>query len=146
MTSKANRRAVLAGALAAGALGPTAALPAAVAQSPSLSAVDHRVLDLWRRRARLSAIVDRLYELDDDRCAEAAYAKCDVERIIAEYIGASILALGGFLITDIGLDDDDERVLRAYRASLAAIRPQLVGAIAEDADRVLAQDREEAQA
>ena len=77
-------------------------------------------------------------------CVGRRYAKCDVERIIAEYIGASILALGGFLITDIGLDDDDERVLRAYRASLAAIRPCLVGAIAEDADRVLAQSEEAA--
>jgi hypothetical protein len=34
--------------------------------------------------------------------------------------------------------------LAAYRASLRAIRPQLVGAIAEDADRVLAEKYEEA--
>ena len=40
---------------------------------------------------------------------------------------------------DIQLDDDEANVLDAYRASLRAIRPQLVGAIAEDADRVLAQ-------
>ena len=142
MTSATNRRALLGGAVAVGAVAATALPTAAGAQSPSLSTVDRRVLDLWRRRARLSAIVDRLYALDDDRCDEAAYAKCDVERIIAKYIGASILALGGFLITDIGLDDDNERVLRAYRASLAAIRPQLTGAIAEDADRVLAPGEE----
>ena len=30
------------------------------------------------------------------------------------------------------------------RASLSALRPQLVGAIAEDADRVLAEEKEDA--
>ena len=33
---------------------------------------------------------------------------------------------------------------RLKRASLSALRPQLVGAIAEDADRVLAEEKEDA--
>jgi hypothetical protein len=43
----------------------------------------------------------------------------------------------------IKIDDTDEETADILRASLAAIRPQLVGAIAEDADRVLAEAEEE---
>jgi hypothetical protein len=46
------------------------------------------------------------------------------------------------LLLEVECDDDDERVLRIYHASLRAIRPHLIGAIAADADRVLAQDGE----
>jgi hypothetical protein len=42
----------------------------------------------------------------------------------------------------IKIDDTDDETADVLRASLAAIRPQLVGAIAEDADRVLAQEEE----
>jgi hypothetical protein len=52
--------------------------------------------------------------------------------------------LGASLVIGIHADDKEENVLAAYRASLRAIRPQLVGAIAEDADRVLAEKYEEA--
>jgi hypothetical protein len=53
-----NRRAVLGAVLAAGA---TAALPAAaLSVPPALSPADQRVLDLWRRRGRLKAALDRL--------------------------------------------------------------------------------------
>jgi hypothetical protein len=44
----------------------------------------------------------------------------------------------------IKIDDTDDETADVLRASLAAIRPQLVGAIAEAADRVLAQDEEAA--
>ena len=44
----------------------------------------------------------------------------------------------------IQADDDEDEVLQTYRASLRALRPQLVGAIAADADRVLAEKYEEA--
>jgi hypothetical protein len=44
----------------------------------------------------------------------------------------------------IKIDDTDEETADILRASLASIRPQLVGAIAEDADRVLAQNEEAA--
>ena len=57
-----NRRAVLSAVLAAGAAGVTAALPAVASAAPALSARDRRVLDLWRRRAKLKAIAARLSE------------------------------------------------------------------------------------
>lgn len=62
MANTANRRAILSAVLAAGA---TAALPAAAAaatSAPPLSPIDRRVLDLWRRRAKLKAIQARLDE------------------------------------------------------------------------------------
>ena len=42
----------------------------------------------------------------------------------------------------IKVDDTDEETADILRASLRVIRPQLVGAIAEEADRVLAQNEE----
>ena len=48
------------------------------------------------------------------------------------------------LVIGIRADDDEDEVLQTYRASLRALRPQLVGAIAADADRVLAEKYEEA--
>jgi hypothetical protein len=42
----------------------------------------------------------------------------------------------------IELDDDEEDALRTFRSSFSAIRPHLVGAIADDADRALAKDGE----
>jgi hypothetical protein len=56
-----NRRAVLGGVLAAGALGATAALPAYAAPGVAqLSATDRRVLDLWSRRNRMRAALERI--------------------------------------------------------------------------------------
>jgi hypothetical protein len=47
--------------------------------------------------------------------------------------------IGASLVIGIQADDDDDDdVLQVYCAALAVIRPQLVGAIVEDADRVLA--------
>jgi hypothetical protein len=67
----------------------------------------------------------------------------DIEEAIREHAGTSVLALGASLVIGNQADDDHVQVLQTYRASLRAIRPQLVGAIAEDADRVLAQGEEE---
>jgi hypothetical protein len=61
-----------------------------------------------------------------------------VEHEIKALAPTSVLALGGHLIIELEADDDEDHVIRSYRAGLTAIRPQLVGAIAEDADRVLA--------
>jgi hypothetical protein len=41
---------------------------------------------------------------------------------------------------ELRVDGEEEGVMRLYRLSLAAIRPQLVGVIAEDADRMLANE------
>jgi hypothetical protein len=54
-----------------------------------------------------------------------------------------VLALGAVLMVEIERDEP-ENVPGLNRAALAAIRPQLVGAIAADADRVLAKRSEEA--
>jgi hypothetical protein len=55
---------------------------------------------------------------------------------------ASILALAAVLMIEIGHGGLEEIVADLHLASLRAIRPQLVGAIAEAADRVLAEDEE----
>lgn len=144
MTRDTNRRAVLGAVLAAAAI-VTVASEAMPAPLSSLSPVDRRVLDLWRRRAKLNAIVDRLLGLDDgasgERCDQAGNASSDVLGEIDKHIGASVLALAAVLMVAIH-NKADEDVSGLHRACLAAIRPQLVGVIAEDADRVLAEDEE----
>ena len=66
---------------------------------------------------------------------------CDCEQELNQRIGASVLALACVLMMEIGHDDHGvERVPKIYRAALAAIRPHLVGSIAGDADRALAQE------
>lgn len=234
-----------------GAAGATAFLPAhATTELPALSAVDHRVLDLWRRRAKLIAFRERLDEQTDAAEAElpqwarggAKYrlakgeielpgeldrhyvgwpevanldqqpvdvlgrviARPNVEDLYAQFFNPakagreqatqlflqallahdervkeqkaeqertgysrlsarsqeatekiavlmdaiekkaeiSILALAAHIIILIELNDDEDYVLRTFRATLVGIRPQLVGEIAQDADRVLAQDGE----
>jgi hypothetical protein len=78
------------------------------------------------------------------RCDAAIQAVCDIERKIDGHIGASVLALGGFLVMEISDErEDGEEIPGLYLASLAAIRPQLVGPIADAADRVLAENEEE---
>lgn len=72
--------------------------------------------------------------------SETGWSKVvDLEDAIIDHTEASVLVLGASLVIGIQDNDEEENVLAAYRASLRVIRPQLVGAIAEDADRVLAQ-------
>lgn len=84
------------------------------------------------------------HTLNDDRIEHAYKVLHAVEDKIEALVPVSVLALGAHLIRRIEGDDDEEEELRVCRATLAAIRPQLVGPIAEDADRVLAQEAEEA--
>jgi len=96
----------------------------------ALLAHDARVKaqDVERDRAGYKRFVKR---------SEAGWSKVlDIEKAIRKHAEASVLALGASLVIGIHADDKEENVLAAYRASLRAIRPQLVGAIAEDADRV----------
>jgi hypothetical protein len=247
-----NRRAVLGGILLAG-VAITSAPPAA-AQSPALSAVDRRVLDLWNRRSRMRTAIERISEessaaeaqmpawamsgpkyvlakgeiflpgvddaspvgwpevadldqqpvdclgrilarpnvedlynqfqadvrvnrdearlkltraliahderlkqqrAEEDRVgysrltarAEAVWPKVfDIENAIRKHAEASVLAVAASLVIGIQGNDEDENVLAAYRATLRIIRPQLVGAIAEAADRVLAAPQAEEDA
>ena len=129
-----SRRDVLAAVLAAGAAGATAALPAAAA-APALSAVDKQFLDLWADRAKLKArmILDRVdAQFDGDAAADALG---DLELRFDGYIETSVLALGAALMIYDGCGEPAEGL---HRAALRAIRPQLIGEIAEDADRMLA--------
>ena len=64
-----------------------------------------------------------------------------VEDEIEEHIGTSLLALGAAILIEMRPSYPDIEA-DIYSASLAVIRPQLTGAIAEDADRVLAQYEE----
>ncbi len=75
---------------------------------------------------------------ESDRFGEL---RCDCLGELDKRIGSSVLALGAVLIIAIE-DNGAEETKGLNRASLAAIRPQLVGAIAEDAVRVLAQVEE----
>jgi hypothetical protein len=97
----------------------------------ALLAHDARVKaqDVERDRAGYNRFVKR---------SEVGWSKVvDIEKAIEKHTGeGSVLALGASLVIGIHADDKEENVLAAYRASLRAIRPQLVGAIAEDADRV----------
>ena len=64
-----------------------------------------------------------------------------IEKLLQADIGASVHALAAVLVIEIN-ERLCEEVDGLQKASLAAIRSQLVGAIAEDADRVLATIKE----
>jgi hypothetical protein len=72
-------------------------------------------------------------------------AKLPTTQLLQADIGASVHALAAVLVVQIKQDEDREDVPGLWRASLAVIRPQIVGAIAEAADRVLARETEEAR-
>jgi hypothetical protein len=74
-----------------------------------------------------------------EREAERNSAVRPVEYALRTELSTSVHALGCVLMVQIAEGDEKcEEVPDLWRASLAAIRPQLIGAIAEDADRVLA--------
>jgi hypothetical protein len=77
-----------------------------------------------------------------DRSEACCRTIIDIEKAIEKHAEASVLAVAASLVIRIELDDDEDYVLQTYRASLWALRPQLIGAMAEDADRVLAQNEE----
>jgi hypothetical protein len=58
----------------------------------------------------------------------------------AALVRESPLALAAVLMNQIRMDVQEQWVTYLYRASLAAIRPQLAGVVAEDADVVLWED------
>jgi hypothetical protein len=60
----------------------------------------------------------------------------DVEDALRAKIGESVFAVAAVLMVENGVAEED--VPGLIRATLAAIRPQISGPIAEDADRVLA--------
>ena len=67
-----------------------------------------------------------------------------IEKLLQADIGASVHALAAVLVIEIG-DEDREDVPGLWRASLAAIRPQLTGEIAVASDHTLAEKAEAVQ-
>jgi hypothetical protein len=81
----------------------------------------------------------------DERLERAYDVLHAIEDKISDLVPVSILALGADLIPRIERDDDEEADMRAWRATLTAVRFQLIDIIAEDADQVLAQKTEVAR-
>jgi hypothetical protein len=102
----------------------------------ALSELSDRIRQQHAERERVG------FTMNDPRINRAYDVSHAVEHAIEALVPASVLALGAHLIGEIESDADEDHVIRAHRASLAAIRPQLVDSIAEDADRVLAPEAE----
>jgi hypothetical protein len=122
-----NRRVVLGAVLATAAAGAAAA--------------DQRALLLWDRYNEQKGNCEQLESgpATQAQCQASYEALFAVEHLLQADIAVSLHALAAVLVIEIG-DEDREDVPGLWRASLAAIRPELVGAIAEAADRVLAKD------
>jgi hypothetical protein len=132
----------------------------AVARAATLSESDRRAVTPWHRRRKLFEIRDRFEKKKaggrGQPCAREPLAYCSqrsddcgyflgaVEEEINDLLNASTLALGASLIV-AHLDCGNEHLRPLFRAALAAIRPQLIGAIAEDADRALVEDGQSSQ-
>ena len=97
----------------------------------SLAEFDDRLRKQAAERERLGL------DILAGRYERATDAQADVEDSFDEHIGTSVLALGAALIVAID-NDHNETIEGLNRAALRAIQRQLVGAIAADADRMLA--------
>jgi hypothetical protein len=107
----------------------------------SISRTDERALVLWdayREQKRLSEECGAR-EASSASFKESAAISATIlaiEKALHAVIETSVQALGAVLIIQIH-DQWSEEVDGLNRAALVAIRPRLIGAIAEDADRVL---------
>ncbi len=89
------------------------------------------------RLRQMRAEHERLGTYGLDNALEAAFrVRSAVELQLEKLIDFSDLAAAAMLIVEIGYDNGED-VPGLQRAALRALRPRLVGAIAEDADRVL---------
>jgi hypothetical protein len=97
-----------------------------------IAEADERALILWDRYNEQKGDCERLESGPATRAqCQASYdALFAIEKLLQADIAVSLQALAGVLMIEIG-DEDREDVPGLWRASLAAIRPQLVGAIAE---------------
>jgi hypothetical protein len=108
-----------------------------------VSAADERAFILWDRYKEQKGNCEQLERgsASTAQCQASYDAQFAIEHLLQADIAVSLHALAAVLVIEIG-DEDREDVPGLWRASLAAIRPQLVGAIAEDADRVLVENKE----
>src|SRR6202046_3345393 len=104
----------------------------------STSQADQRapaLWDLWREQKDRSEHLGRSPSCTREKSDAAVDVLVGIEDLLQASISSSVLALGATLIIAAR---DREDIPGLCRASLAAIRPQLVGTIAEAAARVLA--------
>jgi hypothetical protein len=114
-------------------------------QDLTLSQADQRTLLLWDRYREQKVRWNELAGGADNPEEEAAWRLLmDIEHVLHADIGASTHAVAASLIIEIEDNESDEDVRGLWRGSLVAIRPQLVGSIAQDVDRALAEKIEEA--
>jgi hypothetical protein len=104
-----------------------------------------RALILWDRYNEQKGNRERLESgpSTQAQCQASFDVQFAIEKLLQADIGASVQALAAVLVIEIN-ERLCEEVDGLQKASLAAIHPQLVGAIAEAADCVLAQKKEEA--
>jgi hypothetical protein len=104
--------------------------------TPSMA--DQRATFLWNRWNEQKEQVELLLNgTSDEQCSAAHATLFAIENELRCTMHASVLALAAVLVTQIE-SEAPEDVRGLNRAALAAIRPQVVGTIAEIADRVLA--------
>jgi hypothetical protein len=109
-----------------------------------ISAADERALILWDRYTEQKGNRERLESgpATQAQCKASFDVQFAIEKLLQADIGASVHALAAVLVIEIN-DRLCEEVDGLQEASLPAIRPQLTGAIAEAADRMLARVEEE---
>jgi hypothetical protein len=104
----------------------------------SISPVDSRAEVLWLRYREQRELRDRRPdETTKEKHERARRELFAIEGALRADISESVNALACTIMIEIA-NATPEEIPGLHRAALAAIRPQLIGGIAEDADRVLA--------
>jgi hypothetical protein len=102
----------------------------------SISPADWRAEVLWLRYREQRELCDWLP--DETTKKEQAHRELfAIEEALRADVSESVNALACTIMIEIA-DETPEEISGLHRTSLAAIRPQLIGGIAEAADRVLA--------
>jgi hypothetical protein len=118
------------------------AMPETTAHQPNLSPADQRALLLlsrWREQKDAWERLANRPEGTEETC-EAGYDRImAVEHVLQSDLvdSGSMQAAGALLSIEIEDTEDTEPFAGLYRGLLRAIRPYLLGAIAEAADRAL---------
>jgi hypothetical protein len=105
--------------------------------SAPLSAADQRAELNWLKYREQADYCRGLKEENKKQWDAGWDLRFAIEHALQADMSTSVQALASVLIIQIEDDEPREDVTGLRRASLAALRPQLVGSIAEAADRVL---------